>query len=192
MSKNKSTFILATFTIFYLLLSYGRNLIWFHDIPLWSDSVSKSGVKIRALNALGLSYARGGFFDKALYEFNKSLDVHPFHSKTLNNLGVLYYAKEEYNSAEKTFSEILHANPRNVKAKFNLALVYYKHLDRHRDAVTLFKSIIKSSPRERKAYFNLGNVYLLLGDKVQASEMYAKALEIDNTYIEAREALDKL
>lgn len=191
MFKNKSTFILTILILFYILLSYGRNIVWHHDVSLWGDMVSKSFWKSRGHNQLGLSYAREGLFSKSEKEYLIAIKLSPYYSHPYNNLAGLYFVMERFEDSVNASRLVLKLDSFNLAAKNNIAVVYYKHLDRHRDAVTLFKSIIKSSPRERKAYFNLGNVYLLLGDKVQASEMYAKALEIDNTYIEAREALDK-
>lgn len=192
MLKNKSIVFLMFFLIFYIILSYGRNIIWGHDIPLWGDAAFKSKSKVRPINALGLSYMRGGFFNKAKKAFTKSQSLRPFFVKTHNNLGALYFVMEDFTSAEREFNFILKLEPNNMKARFNLAVLFYKHLGKYDESERILLGLIKTYKKNPKLYYTLGEVYRFKGENDTAIYYYNEAISIDKDYIKALEALSSL
>lgn len=189
---DKKTFIYILMLTFFSLISTGRNMIWHHDIPLWSDTAFKSASKVRPLNGLGLSYMRGGFLDKAKVVFEKSLSINPINISTHTNLGVLYFAMEDFTSSEREFRAILKHNPTNIKAKFNLSVLLYKHLDKTLEAKEILLELIENPIVHPKIYYTLGEVYRLQNMRDKARLYYKKALAVDRKYKEALDSLNSL
>jgi tetratricopeptide (TPR) repeat protein len=60
----------------------------------------------------GIMFRRVGWFDKAVENFNRALEINPRHQQALFNLGVVYrYDLQDYDKARETWSRYLEINP---------------------------------------------------------------------------------
>ena len=93
------------------------------------------------------------------------------------------YAKKKKETKTKVF------DPRELCDRQYASGVEFKKNSRLIDAKDAFVTVIEACPDYRKAYVQLGNIELNLKNFPGAIENYEKALELDGTDMEAKEAL---
>ena len=75
---------------------------------------------------LGLAYVRQGTFDRAIEEYERSLEAKPDFTKAYNNLGSIYSLRGEYRRAKECYRRALEADRNLARARNNLGNVLYK------------------------------------------------------------------
>ncbi len=78
---------------------------------------------------LGTSYKRLGQLDKAIEQFDKSLEIAPDHATTYFNRGVVLYLKGESDQAVKSWEKYLELEPDG-----RLSMVARDHIERSKAA----------------------------------------------------------
>src|SRR3990172_5703137 len=88
-----------TLILFYMVLTFGRNLVWLDEYSLWRDALAYSPEKIRPHVYLGNEFLRRGLFSEAIqeYEFVKKKDALNFSSRV--NLGGAYLLERQWDDA---------------------------------------------------------------------------------------------
>jgi len=137
-----------------------------------------------AWNALGVTYDRMRKPEEAEKAFLQALKITPTSPKYLNNLGFSYFSRGQYDKAVEAYKKGLASYPNNVQIHNNLGFAYGM-LGRYEEALAEFKQ----AGRDEVAYNNQGFVYYMLGYTAQAKVMYAKALESNPKFTEARDNL---
>ncbi len=190
MKSKKMSFLLSVFLFYFIMLSFGRNIVWTNEIYLWSDAAAKSSVKARVFDSLGFAYNKSGFFDKAFENYSRALEINPTHWRAHLNLGILYHRTGRLELAEKEFlwsigyedSYLDHGLFEGISsAYYNLSLVYaqmYGGNDRgsaKSNKELLLKSISLFEANSR-AYNNLAITYMNEGNLILAEEYFKKAI----------------
>lgn len=98
------------------IATYQRNTIWKDGLTLWHDTVTKSPVKARPHNYLGISYKSKGFLDKAIEHYQISIRLAPTYSEPYNNIGICYFEKGEIDQAILAFQKTISINYKNAEA----------------------------------------------------------------------------
>lgn len=134
-----------------------------------------------------LYYYRGNY-ELALNEINKALEI----EKTveyLNLKGLLLVELGRFDESQKTYTEALKLEPNLAEIHNNLGLLYLrmKKLD---DAVVSFQEAVKKNVNYALAYVNLGKALIDLERFDDAIKAYSRALEIDPSNQDAREAIN--
>jgi protein O-mannosyl-transferase len=70
--------------------TYQRNLLYYAEVSLWSDTVQKSPNKARPHNNLGHAYAMRGDWDQAIEEFRVAARLDPDYALAKKNLRDAY------------------------------------------------------------------------------------------------------
>ena len=128
----------------------------------------------------GISYFGQGEYDKAISEFEKSIQLDPDHTESYYYLGQCYLQKGmiEYNKK----------NILNLKA-YSL---WRKAKEISDQAISLYEKIIKDNPEDLNSYLKLGNIYEIrswvpfINEYDQALNYYLKALELEASSSSAR------
>ncbi|MBI4824768.1 MAG: tetratricopeptide repeat protein, partial [Nitrospirae bacterium] len=126
-NKKTQTAILSFLALVPLVLSpatYNRNTVWKSKISLWEDVVRKSPLKAIGHNNLGSAYGSKGLYDKAIEQFQITLQLTPNNADIYNNLGLAYWAKGLATEAIKCFETALRLKPHFSKAHYNLGNAY--------------------------------------------------------------------
>lgn len=130
-------------------------------------------------------------YEKAAKEFERALQLDPRNETAKYDIAVLLTREGKMAEAEAKFEEIINANPKFVKARHDLALVKM-NLGKYDDALKQYDYVIVSRPGNADVIYQMGIAYEKKGEKSKAKEYYAKALEYDPKFSEAKEALAKL
>src|SRR5689334_8049007 len=87
-----------------------------------------------AYNNRGNAYAAKGDYDRAIRDFDQSIELNQTYTKPFNNRGVAYLRKGEYDVAIKAFDEAIKLKPDYGEAFANRAEAYLKKKEYDRAA----------------------------------------------------------
>lgn len=161
-------------------------------------------------NELGLIQEDNGFFDQAIYNFNRSLeilrklnDVHKI-AMILNNLGNTYYLLNDLEHSYKYYQEALHLSEKEnlkfeeIKSASNLVEVLYELKDYKRIERILgsnaqffnenedFYGIVYTQIKYGKLYFLQGDYDLSYQHLKDALELIKKTNNTVSIYVKAK------
>jgi len=168
---------------FYIFSTVNRNNDWADNLTLWSVTVESNPNNSRAHDNLGFTYDHAGDIEKALIEFEKSVELKNDNYKALANLGVAYAKLKQYNKSIITLKNSIKIY-NNYKTFDKLGLVYVE-LEEEEKAILQFKEAIKINPRYAKAHNDLGTVYGQIGEFDLALLELKEATRIDKDYADA-------
>lgn len=155
--------------------AYMRNRVWVDKITLWGDVVSKSPQKARAYNNLGEAYHQKKIFDKAVENYNKSIQLNPYLSlDAYSNLASIYLDIGQYDRAIDAFTKTLYINMNDHIAYANRANVYFRKGD-YTSAIRDYTVALSISPSSAQIYFRRAGTYVKLRNSSSAREDYKKA-----------------
>jgi tetratricopeptide (TPR) repeat protein len=134
---------------------YGRAMAASRQQPRALDPFARG--KIANMHAdLGAAYAEVGFFDEAVTEYRRALELCPTFvdirtrlGTTLRDMGKLEYAVPEFQKVKET-------NPGYLPARIHLGVTYYS-LGRLDEAVAEWQEVLKLDPGNKsvKVYLQL-------------------------------------
>lgn len=111
---------------------------------------------------IGLSYFSQGEYDKAIPEFEKSIELDPNHTESFYYLGQCYLQKG-----------IIEYNNKNIFKAYSL---YRKANEIAEQAIHLYKKNIEEDPTDLDSYLKLGYIYEIRS-LVPFNDEYDKALD---------------
>ena len=120
---------------------------------------------------VGISYFGQGEYDKAITEFEKSIELDPDHTDSYYYLGQCYLQKG-----------IIQYNNKNILKAYSL---YRKANEISEQVILQYEQIIKDNPEDLNSYLRLGYIYEirsmvpLNNEYNEALEYYLKALALD-------------
>ena len=119
---------------------------------------------------IGISYFGKGEYDKAIIEFEKSIESDPDHTESYYYLGQCYLQKG-----------IIEYNNKNIFKAYSL---YRKANKFAEQVIPQYEKIIEDNPRDLNSYLRLGYIYEVrsivpfINDYDKALEYYLKALDL--------------
>jgi len=179
-----STPFLLVVVSFCSIVTIQRNHIWKDEYTLWKDAVDKAPYSARAHDNLGLAYINRREYEKAIAEFNKTIELQPRYYLAYYNAGVVYQLLNRLDLARSSYETCLKINPQSFRAYYNLGILYKKEgeLDK---AVSAYENAISLDPRHPFVYNNLGVVFMEKGEGDRAEQAFKRAAEIDPGYVRA-------
>jgi len=124
-------------------------------------------------------------YEKALSNFEYSVQLDNYNGRNLHALGTTYYNLKIYDKAEQVLQRAKNYIT-DVNTFYNLGLLY-SQVGLYKEAKNEFKYAVYLDPKHSKTYHNLGLLYFLEEDYDSAIEQWSKILEIDpdfpNKYI---------
>ncbi len=138
----------------------------------------------------------------ALNYYNMALEIYPNSVEAIRNKGLYYHFTGNYRDARVCFYKIIELDSTFEEAYFNVGNSYLyaftKDMNSYTRDTTLtnafnyYQKAIELNPFYVQAYYNLGILYEENGDKILAKEYYLKAIDLDNNYTQALEAVNSL
>jgi len=95
---------------------------------------------------LGHLYFDTNNFDKAIWAYNKSLELEPNDPDILTDLGVMYRRIGNPTEAIKNFDKAIGLNPNHEIARFNKGIVLMHDLNDIEGAVKAWEELVKLNP----------------------------------------------
>jgi len=125
-----------------------------------------------------------GYFEKAIEDYNKAIELNPNIAQGYNNRGNAYGKLKEHEEAIEDYNKALEFNPEYAAAYYNRGTAYGK-LKQHEKAIEDYNKAIELNPNIAQAYYNRGNAYGKLKQHEKAIEDYGKAIALNHDYGEA-------
>jgi len=122
---------------------------------------------------IGMSYFGQGEYDKAIAEFEKSIELNPNHTESYYYLGQCYLQKG-----------IIEYNNKNIFKAYRL---YRKANKFAEQVIPQYEKIIENNPKDLNSYLKLGYIYEtrsivpFINEYNEALEYYLKALELETS-----------
>jgi hypothetical protein len=108
-------------TLFWSILSYSRNSVWFSDETLWTATIKTSPKSIKGYRNLGCIYFKNGDYNKAIEIFSNIADSDPLY---YHALGFKAYIDGNLQDAMNYFKKALGRNMSFIGSLYYLGVVY--------------------------------------------------------------------
>jgi len=162
--------------------TYQRNGVWRDGVTLWGDVVTKSPLKSRGYNGIGLAYFEQGRVAEAIEAYRTALRLNPAsddeYFKVYHNLGLAYVKQGRITEAIEAYRTAIKHNPAYEEAFSNLGLAYMKQ-GRIDEAIGAYRDALRLKPTFAEAYINLGLAYFNQGRFDEAIGSYRDALRLN-------------
>lgn len=180
---NNQILVMLIIIIIYSVVSHERNIVWKTRLSLWTDVVAKSPNKARAHINLGEAYFRLLQAQKALFHFNKAIELKESWLGYYNRAEVLAYL----NKPDVAIIDLT----RSIRLKNDFAESYDSrglakiHIQDFRAAVLDFDSAIKLKPSMESAWFNRANAKNFMRNFESAILDFNQAITLNPEFAEA-------
>ena len=176
------------FTVYCLFLSattYARCDVWKDSITLWSNVLDQFPNVGMALNNRGNIYGKEmGDLDKALADFNRSIQVDPLYENAYVDRGIVYCLRGQFDLAIPDFNKALQLKPVYFDARFNRGLAYTQ-TKQFNLALEDFNVLEKTDPGDERIYLSRGRVFASDRKYAEAISDFNHAIRINEGYAEA-------
>ena len=161
----------------FAFVSISRNVVWHDEFSLWHDTLAREPDSARAHHNLGVVYNSKGMYEKAEYEYKKTLEIKPNDAGAYYNLGNLYERKGLIDDAIAAYEKAIQSNPYHADAYNNLGN-FYKKKKHYTAAVKMYEKAVRCNPFDFRYHSNLGLIYLETKNYRESVDAFLKALKI--------------
>ncbi len=165
-------------------LTYERNKVWKDDLTLWSDIVSKSPGKARAITNRGNAYANRGQWDMAIEDYSRALRIDPKFPITLISRGLAYKNLGHFDKAIADYTRAVGIDPNNTITYSNRGICYF-NLGEREKAIDDFTRAIELDPGNTDAYSNRSASFQMTGQLDKAIADVNKAISLQPDHYKA-------
>lgn len=173
----------------FAVLTWNQAAVYRTKESIWTDTLKKNPNTWQANNHMGALLFSRGDIDRALYHFQRGVDLKPYNCEVHNNLGLALMKKDRPDEALEHFKravEIKGDEP-SIRSNYANALVSTK---RYSEGIEQFRALVKLVPNDPGSHFNFGNALYLSGNPREAIEAYEKALQLNPGFEPARKNLE--
>lgn len=124
----------------------------------------------------------------ALAHYEKAIELDPESDLIRGNLAGLYLQTGALARAEEQYRVLLARDARNPENQFQMAWTLLR-MKKGLQAKPYLEETLRLDPAQPRALNYLGMVEQALGNRERAMELFRKSLELDSTYVQARENL---
>ncbi len=161
-----------------LFISYNRSFVWKDSETLWQDVIGKYPQAAIAYHNLGSFYSEQGYYDIALLNFEKAIQLEPGYMTAYYNKGNNLAAMGDYSQALDAYSKALELDPGYVKALNNRANMYLLN-GQYDLALKDYNRAIAFDPWNVAPYYNRAVLYYTMNNIPLALADLERALILD-------------
>ena len=173
---------------FYLGVSYLDEKLYREALPHFKRAVLEKPGYADLQCYLGSTYFYLGELKKARAVLDQALELSPGYPKARYYYGLLLYALGEKKDAVEYLSGGIPEIERPGAANINLALVYLKEGNLE-EAMVVLKEVLAAGGESADVLYFLGEVYMRMSRFDEAEELFGRALDINPSFLRAREKL---
>ena len=136
---------------------------------------------------------------EALDYYNSALSLEPMSVEAHRNKALHLYFTDQHTDARKSFLDVIEIVPDFEEAYFNIGNTYLGQFAQNEDirayvdsAFHYFSEAYKMNNNYVQAIHNMGVCFEIKGDLVVAKEHYQKAIDLDNNFQPALDAINQL
>ncbi len=112
--------LIAVWIIFLGIRTITRNADWRDPIKFYEQTIKNAPTSMRVWNNLGMAYAEENSFEKAMYAYNKAIELSSKNPIPYYNFGNLYENAGDSENAEILWKKALDIDPKFNPAKIKL------------------------------------------------------------------------
>lgn len=132
-------------------------------------------------NDRGVIYRRNDFYDKAISNFTRAIDMNPQYAEAYKNRGFAYGLKEKHDEAISDLDKAIELSPQYAEA-LRLRGRNYADKGLYDKAISDYSRAIELNPRFAIAYINRGAAYANKGQHEKVVYDLSKAIEVNPRY----------
>jgi tetratricopeptide (TPR) repeat protein len=155
------------------LLAYGRSGTAKKHLEIAIATAEDDKTKAKLYNILGYLYETDRNLNKAMYAYDRAIELDPTLMKAKTNLGFVYQRQRDFEAALKLYKKILAENPKNVGIMNQLAFTY-ELMKKPKPALSTYKRALEIDPSHMDTYDNLAMLYKKMGRKEEMAEILKK------------------
>ena len=134
--------------------------------------------RAQILNNIARLYLKNGFYEKAVWEYQKALGMDPELVAAHNGLGIAYTMLEKYSEAVTAQRKALELQPNLAKASAGLGLVYLRQ-NQTESALEHYQHAVASDPQFLEAHLKIGTILLKQKRYAEAIDTYEASATLD-------------
>ncbi len=173
---------------FYLGISYLDERLYREGLPHFEQAVLEKPGYADLHCYLGSTYFCLGELKKARAVLEKALKISPGYAKARYYYGLLLYAMGEKKDAVEYLSGGIHGLGKPGVANVNLALVHLKEGNLE-EAMQVLKEVLEEGGERADVLYFLGEVYMRMDRPAEAEDLFRRSIEINPSFLRAREKL---
>jgi tetratricopeptide (TPR) repeat protein len=171
-----SYFLFLLFLGFLSIRTILRNFDWKDPITFYNQTLKYSETA-RVHNNLAMAYADKKDFEKAIFHYQRAIEISDIYPQTHNNLGNAYKEIGQTEKAIEEFEKAIKMDPYFFFAYNNLANLYFENKE-YDKAIEVYQRYLKIVPKNLSALYNLAIIYYAKKDFNNAILNLEKFLEI--------------
>lgn len=145
----------------------------------------KRGVNTHFYGIRGMAYSKMKKYDKAIRDYEMSIELEPDNYESLNNIGFLLdITFQKFDEAKEYYIRAIKANPNLSIARLNLGISYSRenNIELAKDQ---YEKILEYEPTNEKAHSNLGDIFRGENycDLEKAEYHLKKAVELNPNFV---------
>lgn len=178
-----------------VFLSMTQRSYWATNQSLFDHALRVNELSYMSHYNLGLTLADENDPARALFHYERALEIKPDYGRAHNNLGALLTGRGKYAEAIEHYAAAFRINPNDGKAYFNL---YSAHNDLGlrlaergdpEGAIAHYRQALRINPGHAETHSNFGNLLAGRGELEKAASHYREALRIKPRYAMAHNNL---
>jgi tetratricopeptide (TPR) repeat protein len=139
----------------------------------------------------GVEAERTSNYTEAIFYYSMAIDMDSKYEQAYEKRGDVYRRLKNYGKAKQDYIWVVNINSGNTNVMINLGIMNYE-LGYYKDAASNFTKAIETRGEDATLFYYRGNAYNKNNEFEKAAEDYAKALNLQPDYSDARDKLDKL
>jgi tetratricopeptide (TPR) repeat protein len=140
---------------------------------------------------LALVESARGNHPAAIGHYMDILAANPGHKDAHYNLALAYEAVDSLARAEEAYRALIDIDPRRKDAHLNLGSLLAR-TTRFEEALRAYQDALRLAPTDPTIHFNIGLLFAASGERRGAYEALRTTLELDSTFVAARQILEEL
>jgi tetratricopeptide (TPR) repeat protein len=147
-------------------------------VAAYDEAIALEPGYLWAWNNRGEAYTELGEVDKALFDFQRAIELDVAQSYIpWNNLGKLHYREQDYQNAIEAYEQALTVKDDYLPAIIGLGNVY-KNIQEYSQALEYYDRALALAPDYYEAWYGKGSVHEYLGNYQKAKENYQQAYSL--------------
>jgi tetratricopeptide (TPR) repeat protein len=157
---------------------------WKNSTSVFSHAVQVTKDNYLAHTNLASALAEEENFNKAIYHYNKAIQIDPYIPINYENRGKAYAGLDKHQLAIDDFNKVISLNANYAETYYNRGTSYGK-TRQYQLAINDFNKVISLKPDNIKAYNNRGIVHLKLNLYQKAIDDFNEAIRLKPDYADA-------